>query len=48
VGTQADVLRVAGRLAEPASGVILARLDLAVRPGGIRLEAETISVRTGS
>ena len=48
VGTQADVLRVAGRLAEPASGVILARLDLAVRPGGIRLEAETISVRAGS
>jgi hypothetical protein len=48
VGVQSELLRVAGRLAQPASGVILERLDLAVRPGGVRLEAEAISVRAGS
>lgn len=47
-GTQADLLRVAGRLAEPASGAVLERLFLALRPEGIRLEADTISVRAES
>jgi hypothetical protein len=47
-GRQADVLGVAGRLAAPDSGVVLERLELALRPEGIRLEAEAISVRSGS
>jgi hypothetical protein len=47
-GSQTDLLRLAERLAEPASGVMLERLDLALHPEGIRLEAETISVRAES
>ncbi len=39
-GRQADVLRVAGRLAQAEAGVRLERLELALRPEGIRLEAE--------
>jgi len=47
-GRQADVLGVAGRLAAPDSGVVLERLELALGPEGIRLEAEAISVRSGA
>ena len=47
-GSQADLLRVAGRLAQPASGVLLERVELALGPAGIRLEAEAVSVRAGS
>jgi hypothetical protein len=46
-GRQPDVLRMAGRLAEADSGVLLERLELALRPEGIRMEAEAISVRGG-
>jgi hypothetical protein len=45
-GRQADVLRAAGRLAEPASGVLLERVSLVeARGGGVRLEVEAFSVR---
>ncbi len=44
-GRQADVLRMAGRLAEAGSGVLLERLDLTLRPDGIRMEADAISLR---
>jgi len=47
-GTQADLLRAAGRLAEPASGVVLERVQLLGRLGKLRLDAETISLRAGS
>ena len=47
-GRQADVLSVAGRLAAPDSGVLLERVELALRSEGIRLEAEAVSVRSGS
>jgi hypothetical protein len=47
-GSQAELLRVAGRLASPASGVLLQRLELAQTTGGVRLEAEAVSVRGGS
>jgi len=47
-GGQADVLRTAGRLADPESGVLLERLELALRPEGIRMEADAISVRAGA
>jgi len=47
-GSQAELLRVAGRLAEPASGVLLERLELALGPHGIRLEADAVSLRGGS
>jgi hypothetical protein len=47
-GSQAELLRVAGRLAEPASGVLLERLELSLGPRGIRLEADAVSVRGGS
>jgi hypothetical protein len=48
-GAQADLLRVAGRLAQPGSGVVLERLALSLGPGGtLRLEAETASLRAGS
>ena len=46
-GRQADVLRMAGRLAEGDSGVLLERLELTLRPEGIRMEADAISVRGG-
>lgn len=45
-GGQADVLRVAERLAAPDSGVVLERLQLLLRPEGIRMEAEAISFRS--
>ncbi len=48
VGTQADLLRVAGRLAEPTSGVMLERVQLSGGPGRHRLEAETTSIKAGS
>ncbi len=47
-GTQANLLRVAGRLAEPASGVVLELVRLIAGPGTHRLEVETISLRAGS
>jgi hypothetical protein len=47
-GSQAELLRAAGRLASPASGVLLQRLELAHTTGGVRLEAEAVSVRGGS
>jgi len=46
-GRQADLLSVAGRLADPGSGVLLERLELALRPEGVRLEADAISVGPG-
>jgi hypothetical protein len=46
-GGQADVLRAAGRLAAPGSGVVLERLQLQLRPDGIRMEAEAVSFRSG-
>jgi hypothetical protein len=42
-GRQADLLSLAGRLADPGSGVLLERLDLALRPEGVRLEVDAIS-----
>ena len=42
------MLRAAGRLADPDSGVLLERLQLALGPEGIRMEADAISVRAGS
>jgi hypothetical protein len=50
-GSQADLLRAAGRLAEPASGLRLERVQLVSGPAGSgshRLEAETVSSRAGS
>jgi len=47
-GRQADVLRVAGRLAQPGSGAVLERLELSLRPDGVRLEAEATGVGSGS
>lgn len=46
VGRQADLLRVAGRLASPSSGVVVEQVRLAEsRDGALRLELETFSVR---
>jgi hypothetical protein len=39
---------MAGRLAQADSGVLLERLELALRPEGIRVEADAISERGGS
>ena len=47
-GSQAELLRVAGRLAHPASGVLLQRLELAHTTSGVRLEADAVSFRGGS
>jgi len=47
-GSQADLLRAAGRLAEPASGVRLERLQLTSGTGAPRLEAETVLLRASS
>ena len=47
-GSQADLLRAAGRLAEPASGVRLERVQLIGGSGSHKLEAETVSLRAGS
>ncbi|HUL76533.1 MAG TPA: hypothetical protein VL691_04650 [Vicinamibacteria bacterium] len=44
-GGQADLLRAAGRLAEPSSGVLLQRVTLLAIPGRVRLEAEASSLR---
>jgi hypothetical protein len=45
-GRQADLLRAAGRLAEPSSGVLLERVVLLQARGGeLRLEVEAFSVR---
>jgi hypothetical protein len=45
-GRQADVLRAAGRLADPSSGVLLGRVGLVETPGGeVRLEVEAFSTR---
>jgi hypothetical protein len=45
-GNQADLLRAAGRLAEPSSGVQLERLALAeVRGAGVQLQVEVYSTR---
>lgn len=46
VGRQADLLRVAGRLAQPSSGVVVEQVRLAEsRDGAVRLELEAFSVR---
>jgi hypothetical protein len=48
-GRQADVLRAAGRLADPSSGVRLERVSLVEAPGGaVRLELDAFSVREES
>jgi len=47
-GGQAAVLRVADRLADPGSGARLERLDLSLRPEGVRLEAEAAAAGPGS
>jgi len=47
-GSQAELLRAAGRLADPASGVRLDRVQLVAGPAGRQLEAETVSLRAGS
>jgi hypothetical protein len=47
-GSQAELLRAAGRLAMPASGVRLERLQLTGGAAGHRLEAEAVSLRGGS
>ena len=44
-GRQADLLRAAGRLAEPSSGVRLERVSLVEAGGGVRLEIDAFSVR---
>jgi len=45
-GRQADLLRAAGRLAEPSSGVRVDRLSLVeAGSGGVRLEIDVFSVR---
>ena len=45
-GRQADVLRAAGRLADPSSGVRLGRVSLVEARGGeVRLAVEAFSVR---
>jgi len=47
-GSQAELLRAAGRLADPASGVRLVRVQLLAGSGSRQLEAETVSLRAGS
>lgn len=47
-GAQADLLRVAGRLAAPISGVRLERVQLVGGTGRHRIEAETVRLRAGS
>ena len=47
-GSQADLLRAAGRLAEPAAGLRLERLQLSAGIGALRLEAETVLLRASS
>jgi hypothetical protein len=47
-GSQADLLRAAGRLAEPAAGLRLERLQLSAGTGTPRLEAETVLLRASS
>ncbi len=45
-GRQADLLRAAGRLAEPSSGVVLERVQIVTsREGALRLELEAHTVR---
>jgi hypothetical protein len=46
-GRQADLLRMAGRLAQADSGVLLERLQLSAHAEGIRVEADAISIRGG-
>lgn len=46
-GRQADLLRVAGRLAAPASAALVQRVRLARRPAGdLGLEVEALSLRS--
>ena len=47
-GSQAELLRAAGRLAEATSGVRLERLRLTGGASGHRLEAEAVTLRSGS
>ena len=48
-GRQADVLRAAGRLADPSSGVLLERVALLETRGGeVRIEVEAFSTRGDS
>lgn len=48
-GGQADLLRAAGKLAEPSSGVVLASVRLAYATGDdLRLEVEAYSLRAPS
>jgi hypothetical protein len=44
-GRQADLLRVAGRLADPSSGILVERVRLAEWRAGLRLELDAFSVR---
>jgi hypothetical protein len=45
-GRQADLLRAAGRLAEPSSGALLEQVALLeARGGGTRIEVEVLSTR---
>jgi hypothetical protein len=46
-GSQAELLRAAGRLAEEASGVRLERLNFTRGASGPRLEAEAVTLRSG-
>jgi len=48
-GGQADLLRAAGRLADPSSGALLERVSFLPLPGqGLRLEAEVLSLRAAA
>lgn len=47
-GRQADLLRTAGRLAEPASGAVLERVELAARAEGVRLELSARAAGSGA
>jgi hypothetical protein len=47
-GSQADLLRAAGRLAEPDAGLRLDRMQLSAGTGTPRLEAETVLLRASS
>jgi hypothetical protein len=46
-GSQADLLRAANRLAEPASGAVLEKVSFVLGPTGLRLDADAFSVREG-
>jgi hypothetical protein len=47
-GPFTDVLRLARRLADPSSGLLLERVSLGTARGSIRIEADTFILREGS